>query len=100
MVGWLLVGLLGLGAAATVIALITYAQVREWFEDHEHLRRQDRENVAITIKTALANGEFEVVQGVYNQRNNTFVESRTLVSGGLDEHLTRLHSRSRVVIHD
>ena len=91
---WLL-----LGAGIASVVVLTMKEVLDWFRARNRLLQSDRANVAKTIVESLNNGNYKVVQGVFNTRSSRMLESRTLEAAHLDSELARLHNGRREVIH-
>jgi hypothetical protein len=84
-------------AAVASIVILTIDEILNWFKNHRNLAVSDFNNVGVTIKEAMHNGNFVVVQGVFNKRTNSMVASRKIEAKQLDSELMRRHSRERVV---
>lgn len=99
-------GLLALGGAAAVtgavvyIARLTLTEVLNWFQSHRYLSVNDKKLVGVTIKEAIQNGKYVIVQGVFNNRTARMVESRKIMADQIDDELARKHAYQKRVIYE
>ncbi len=94
------------GATAAVvgtvitIAYLTLNEILNWFHSHRHLAASDRDIVGVTIKEAIQNGKYTIVQGVFNKRTSKMVESRRINADRIDDALASKHAYQKRVIYD
>jgi hypothetical protein len=99
-------GLLALGGAAAVtgtviyIVRLTLTEVMNWFRSHRHLSAYDKELVGVTIKEAIQDGKYVIVQGIFNNRTARMVESRKIMADQIDDELARKHAYQKRVIYE
>ena len=97
----LVVGAAAAGAVAAVvyIAYLTLPIVLAWFRQNSTLSTGNINLVGATIKKGLREGKYTVVQGVFDKRTKTMVESRTIETNQLDAELARRHRNQDVVLY-
>lgn len=94
------------GATAAVVSTVIYIayltlnEILNWFHSHRHLSASDRNLVGVTIKEAMQNGKYSIVQGVFNKGTNKMVESRRINADRIDDALARKHTYQKRVIYD
>lgn len=98
-------GLVALGAAVAVgaavhIAYLTISEIWNWFRNHRHLSNRDSRIVGVTIKEAMQQGKYVVVQGIFNSRSGKMLEARRIKSDHLDSELASNHYYQKRVIYD
>jgi len=99
-------GLLALGGAAAVtgavvhITRLTLTEVLNWFQSHRHLSANDKELIGVTIKEAIQDGKYVIVQGVFNNRTARMVESRKIMADQIDDELARKHTYRKRVVYE
>jgi hypothetical protein len=65
----------GLAITAIVLAFLHWDRIINWFRGRESLKLADRDNIAFSIKENLGNGNFSVVQGIFNQRTDQVLDA-------------------------
>jgi hypothetical protein len=99
-------GLLALGGAVAVtgavvhIARLTLTEILNWFQSQRYLSAQDKELVGVTIKEAIQDGKYIIVQGIFNKRTVRMVESRKIMADQIDDELARKHTYQKRVIYE
>ncbi|SRR5258708_3146043 len=88
------------GVAIASIVILTIDEILKWFKSYRNLALTDINIVGTTIKEAMHNGNYIIVQGVFNKRSQKMVASRKIEAKQLDSELMRRHSSERVVIYD
>jgi hypothetical protein len=102
---WLVKSLIaGSVAAATVSAVVYIARltlpiVLAWFRQNNTLSMGNSNLVGATIQKGLREGKYTIVQGVFDKRTKTMVESRTIETNQLDDELARRHRNQDVVLY-
>ncbi len=97
----LVVGAAAAGAVAAVvyIASLTLPIVLAWFRQNSMLSIGTSNLVGATIQKGLREGKYTIVQGVFDKRTKTMVESRTIETHQLDAELARRHRNQDVVLY-
>lgn len=54
----------------------------KWMSKHENV---DKDAVGFTLREAMKNGEYNVVQGVFNKSSNSVEDARRITAEDLDE---------------
>jgi len=84
------------GVAAGIYATVYFADLTAqilygWFRKFAYLlvendRRsfQNREYVAFTLQKERANGDYNVVQGIFDNKNQKIHDARVIISGSVD----------------
>jgi hypothetical protein len=86
--------------AVVVLAIIYYDDIVKWFRARNDIKVADKDNIAFTIKQRLENGDYKVVQGIFNKRTDDLVEGHAMQSEKLDEELERQHESNELVIYE
>jgi hypothetical protein len=74
---WQLLAILGgLALVAIVIKFLSLDRILDWFRDSQNLKGTDRVNLAFSVRKHLSNGNYGVVQGVFNQQTNQVLEAK------------------------
>jgi hypothetical protein len=81
------------------LAAIGWNTVVGWFREHETLVAEDLERVGFTLQRELANGNYEVVQGVFDRRTDKVMAGRKMVSPHLDEKLREVHRHRQLAVY-
>jgi hypothetical protein len=105
----------GAGAMAIVVlAIITIAEIFDWFRSRSHLRETDKDVIAFTLKEALASGkhatvkgafassdkQYKVVQGFFNTKTGQVVDSRQIHSDRVDAKVREAHSSDVLAVYE
>jgi hypothetical protein len=101
--------LVGIGAAIAAgavvagiiyLALLTYKKIKDWFRKKHSLTEEDKHNIETTIKTQMDNGHYAVVQGIFNEETDEFVDGQRFEAEELDSELSAKHNRNTVVLYN
>lgn len=84
-VGGLLIGSL------IAVAFLAYEEIIDWFDEYLDTIHSSKNNLAFTIKNELENGNYQIVQGIFNQRTGDMIESREIEAEEIDEELLEVH---------
>lgn len=84
-VGGLIIGSL------LAVAFLTLQEIMNWFSQHYNILHKNKDNVAFTIKDKLENGNYQVVQGIFNDRTGNVIEEKTIETEAIDEELKKIH---------
>jgi len=92
--------ILGLAGATAVIVLIMlyWERIVNWFQKREELLESDKDNIAVGIKQALADGKVTYVQGIFNKRTEKLADVQNYEAEKLEEKLAEYHKRDELVI--
>ena len=60
-----------------VWAIINRQKIIDWFRNKRPIRNP--QEVAFTLKSKIANGDYEVIQGFFNQQTATFSEDTQVI---------------------
>lgn len=61
-------------AAVVVLVYLNWDRIIGWFRGRQSLKQADRDNIAFTVKENLSDGNYSVVQGIFNQRTNQVLD--------------------------
>lgn len=86
--------------AVVVLAILHYDKVIAWFTSRNAIKEADKDNLAVTIKTKLDNGNYKVVQGIFNTRSEKFVDGQVIHAQKIDQRLDDLHGDEELVVYD
>jgi len=73
------------------IAFLYYEEIMDWFEENLDTLHSNKNNLAFTITDMLDNGNYKVIQGIYNTRNDEIIEGRGVEAEEIDEELLEVH---------
>lgn len=90
----------GVVTAAVYIAYLTISDILSWFSQNSKLSAYDSNLVGATIQKGLRDGKYTIIQGVFDKRAKTMVESRTIETNQLDSELARRHRYEDVVLYE
>jgi len=92
--------ILGLAAAVTAIVLIllNWERIVSWFQNREELLESDKDNIAVGIKQALAEGRVTYVQGIFNKRTEKLVDVEKYNAEKLDKKTAEYHKKEDMII--
>lgn len=91
------------GIYATVYFVNLTAQIiYEWFRKFAYLlvqndRRsfENREYVAFTVQQAMKSGDYNVVEGIFDNKNQKVYDARVIQAGSVDAKIKEAHSYGR-----
>ncbi|MUG98755.1 hypothetical protein F7734_43270 [Scytonema sp. UIC 10036] len=85
-----------------VLTIIKWDDIIEWFKTRNRmeLTEKDTENIRVLIKTQLESGEFVVIKGIFNKREEILVDSEVNKAGQLDEKVAQLDNNKLIVIEE
>lgn len=84
-VGGLLIGSL------IAVAFLAYEEIIDWFDERLDTIHSSKNNLALTIKDELENGNYQIVQGIFNNKTGNWIESREIEAEEIDEELLDIH---------
>jgi len=94
----------GLAAAgittAIILAILNWSRIVDWFKGRKSLKQQDKDNIAFTIKQEMANGNFEVVQGIFNEETEELLDGEKYEAEELDAELAKHHRNGPLVVYN
>jgi len=92
--------ILGLAAAITAIILVilNWDRIVDWFQNRKELLESDKDNIAVGIKQAMADGKVTYVQGIFNKRTEKLVDVEKYEAEELDETTAEYHKRDDLII--
>ncbi len=90
------------GTIGTVVYItrLTLQRILSWFSANTKLSIYSSNLVAATIKNGIKNGRYIIIQGVFDKKAKTMLESRTIEADQLDEELSRRHRYQDTVIYE
>lgn len=100
MLTFLILGAIGglIGAAAASVYLLYRDQLVQWFQERFLHRRKDPQEVAFSLKERLNNGEYKVVQGIFNQETEQVQDAKVWNAHELDAQLQQVHAHDELVV--
>ena len=87
------------GAVVAVVSVLTWEQVKSWFQVREKLCTQDADNVAFSLVKKLRSDEYKTVYGIFNKATETVVDAEAVTSRSLDETMRIQHEREPLVVY-
>jgi hypothetical protein len=93
-----------LAAAASltvvVLAIVYYQDIVKWFRTRNDIKEADKDNIAFTIKDLTENGDFKIVQGIFNKRTETVVDGQVIQAKDVDADLVATHGNKKLVVYE
>ncbi|GAA4683392.1 hypothetical protein [Phytohabitans rumicis] len=86
-------------AAAVYIVFLTITEIVSWFRNNRRLSQNDTREVGFTLQKRLANGDYNTIQGVFNQSTNEIAAIREVNSSSVDGDLARNHQGNDLAIY-
>ena len=95
------------GVAAGIYVVVYFADltfgiISGWFKNFAYLlvendRRamENREYLAFTIKTAMATKDYNIVQGIFDTKNQKIYDARAIKTDSIDSKIKEVHSYGR-----
>jgi phage-related protein len=90
--------LAGAAVVAIVVAIVTWDEIKSWFQSHKD-GIDNTNTVARTMIDSLANGNYKVRHGVFNKQTAAFQAEKTVECKDIDAELKRRHAGKRIVDH-
>ncbi|MEO0967418.1 MAG: hypothetical protein AAFX80_03525 [Cyanobacteria bacterium J06639_18] len=81
----------GLLIGSIVVGFLSYEEIIDWFNEHIDTIHNNEDNLAFTIKDILENGNYKIVQGVFNSQTGDVIEDRVIEAEEIDEELLEIH---------
>jgi len=99
----LILGAIGAAAAYAIVYFVnlTFEIIAKWFRNLSHLFQGiNRNNLAFTIQSRMAAGQYKTVQGVFNNNSGSIFDARVIKSDQVDFQVQSAHDygRTEVVI--
>ncbi|MCK5800064.1 MAG: hypothetical protein KAI47_22895 [Deltaproteobacteria bacterium] len=82
------------------VALIAYDAIIDWFASRNAIKMADKANIAFTLKEKLDSGNYKVVQGIFNKRDEQIVDSRAVNSASMDKKIMHAHRHNELVLYE
>lgn len=86
--------------AATVVAIVYWDDIVNWFRNRSRLVQEDEARIAFTLQERLKNGNYKTVQGIFDTDANAVVEGRAMESRKVDETLEACHADSALIVYE
>ncbi len=101
----LIAGLVGcLFIGSLILAFLSYEEIMNWFYDYLDTLHTSKNNLAFTIKDDLENGNYQIVQGIFNQRTGNIIEDRVIEAEEIDDVVLEIHEEyedeDRTVVYE
>lgn len=97
----LLVGLAALVLTAIAVTVLKWDTVIEWFTGYKKkVSLQDKNDLGFTTAKKMENGEYKVVQGVFNQKTNKVKDATAYEAKELDKEMSKFHEKDELVIYE
>lgn len=96
----LILGALGglIGAAVATVFILYREQLIQWFQQRFLNRHKTPDDVTFSIKEKLQNGNYKVVQGVFNQNTEQVQDAQVWNAESLDTELQHIHAQDELVV--
>jgi hypothetical protein len=91
--------LIGAIVVTAIVAILSFNMIVDWFRDRTTLKEQDKQHIAFTLQEHLSNGNVKTVQGIFNTRNKTLIDSKGYESRDVDPELAEIHRGEELVIY-
>jgi hypothetical protein len=88
-------------ASAVSVVFLTFRDVVDWFAARrDRVSRPDLRRIGFTLKDALANGRYQVVQGVFNTAQNMVEDDvRKIIAKSVDGQFAARHGAQQLVVY-
>ena len=86
--------------AVVVVAILYYEEIIKWFRSRNDIKEADKANIAFTIKQRLNSGDYKIVQGIFNKRNETILDGHVIQAKELDKDLADAHEGKELVLYE
>ena len=83
---------------AIVLIVLNWSKIVSWFQKHEELLEEDKDNIAVGVKQAMADGKVTYVQGIFNKRTNKLGEATKYEAKELDQETLKKHKGNDLII--
>ena len=94
----MLIGLFGLVVAARW-ANVQLRKILDWFRNRSQLALRDKNNLSFTIKEEMAQGNYVVYQGIYNEASGELLDGQKVMAPQMDTDFANLHRDVPLVIY-
>jgi hypothetical protein len=95
----ILAAIVGIAAAAVVIAWITLEEVLKWFHPYKSQIVNNPDLLAVSIKQAINNGDTNLIQGVFSRSQGQLLAAHSTQAKRLDSQLEARHRYNEVVVY-
>lgn len=88
--------------AAIIMAVLTFGDVLGWFRSRLSERGATKLDglKAFTIQELMASGNYQTVQGLWDDTTSNIVEHRVVNSQGIDQQLKDVHKTNRLAVYE
>ncbi len=93
-------GLTLLGIGLATVLYLSLKELLNWFVARHSLVNSDEDNICATIKTSIEEGNYQLVQGVFNLRTGEALDSRTIEADEIDDEIKELHRDAQIVVYE
>ncbi len=88
------------GAGLIFISFLKMDEIVNWFTDPKiEIKARQKENIAFTLKTEIEEGNYAIVQGVFNKKAGSLEEGRVIKYDTLDSEMENAHRKHGLVIY-
>lgn len=77
---------------------LAFAKLTEWFVDRQAQLAANPNALAVTVAENLRSGDFNIVQGIFDQQTRTFVGQRRVRAGSADQRVIQAHTGRPVTV--
>jgi hypothetical protein len=88
------------GLVAIVVPLLIWKDIVDWFRGKRKIKEADKANIAFSLKNSLENGNYEVVQGIFNPNSEELLDGQKFQAENLDEQLVAAHKDKELVLYE
>lgn len=81
------------------VVIILFDRIATWFRARESLRNADKDNIAFSIKQKLESGEYKVVYGIFNKRQDELCDVDAVVGKKVDAEIEK-HKADTLMIYN
>ncbi len=88
--------------AAIIMAVLTFGDVLGWFRSRLTERGATKLDKirAFTIQECMDSGNYQTVQGLWDDATSSIVEHRVVNSQGIDQKLQDIHRTNRLAVYE
>lgn len=77
--------------AAIAVAVLSIDAISDWFRERVQSGVVDRNKLCVTILKQIKDGDYQVVQGIFDSTTRQNIEERTVTARDIDQDFLRAH---------
>ncbi len=102
---WVILGVIAAALAAGTIIVVAWAiilldKLIDWFRSKRSLLEEDTDRIAITIDQGIQNGEYVLIQGIYDKGEHKLLDGQAIHSKEREEKVAAIHKTRKLAIYE